>query len=338
MLNWVKFGNPSLLPIVWFIIPLSLLVIFGYLRKQQLYRTFSHANLLPHLTQWIDFRIQKIRLLFLLLVYLFLSFALAQPQIGSTKQTIKQIGSDLVIAIDLSASMLAEDIKPNRLLKAKNSISQLIRKLNGNRVGLIAFAGSSFVQCPLTTDYEVLQTFLFALDVDTISQGGTKFRDAMETATRVFDQNQEKYKALIFFSDGEDHGPETIETAKIIHNQGIRIFCVGLGSAENGAPIPIVSKNKKLEGYKRGQNGNLIVTKLNDKLLQNLALTTGGTYYQATLSGTEIDELYTDLSSLGKREFKQKRIVHYEERFQYFLALALIFLVLEQWLNERRKK
>ena len=158
MLNWVRFGNPSLLPIVWFIIPLSLLVIFGYLRKQQLYRTFSHANLLPHLTQWIDFRIQKIRLLFLLLVYLFLSFALAQPQIGSTKQTIKQIGSDLVIAIDLSASMLAEDIKPNRLLKAKNSISQLIRKLNGNRVGLIAFAGSSFVQCPLTTDYEVLHT------------------------------------------------------------------------------------------------------------------------------------------------------------------------------------
>ena len=234
--------------------------------------------------------------------------------------------------------MLAEDIKPNRLLKAKNGISQLIRKQNGNRVGLIAFAGSSFVQCPLTTDYEVLQTFLFALDIDTISQGGTKFRDAMETAMRVFDQNKEKYKALIFFSDGEDHGQETIETAKVIHNQGIRIFCVGLGSTANGAPIPIVYKNTKREEYKRGRNGNLIVTKLNDKLLQNLALTTGGTYYQATLSGTEIDELYKDLSSLGKREFKQKRIVHYEERFQYFLALALIFLVLEQWLNERRKK
>ena len=338
MLNWIRFGNSSLLPFVWFIFPLSLFVVFGCFRKRQLYRTFSHFNLLPHLTQWIDFRIQKICLLFLLLAYLFLSFALSQPQIGTTKQTIKLRGSDLVVVIDLSTSMLAEDIKPNRLLKAKNGISQLVGKLNGDRVGLIAFAGSSFVQCPLTTDYEALRTFLLALDVDTISQRGTEFRDAMETAMGVFDQDEEKYKVLIFFSDGEDHGREAIETAKVARDQGVRIFCIGLGSAENGAPIPIVSKNKKLEGYKRGQSGNLIVTKLNDRLLQDLALTTGGNYYQATPSGREIDELYADLSSLEKREFRQKKIVRYEERFQFFLGLALIFLVLEQWLNGRRKK
>ena len=338
MLNWIRFGNSSLLPFVWFIFPLSLLVVFGYFRKRQLYRTFSHFNLLPHLTQWIDFRIQKICLLFLLLAYLFLSFALSQPQIGTTKQTIKLRGSDLVVAIDLSTSMLAEDIKPNRLLKAKNGISQLVGKLNGDRVGLIAFAGSSFVQCPLTTDYEALRTFLLALDVDTISQRGTEFRDAMETAMGVFDQDEEKYRVLIFFSDGEDHGREAIETAKVARDQGVRIFCIGLGSAENGAPIPIVSKNKKLEGYKRGQRGNLIVTKLNDRLLRDLVLITGGTYYQATPSGREIDELYADLSSLEKREFRQKKIVRYEERFQFFLGLALIFLVLEQWLNGRRKK
>ena len=338
MLNWIRFGNSSLLPFVWFIFPLSLLVVFGYFRKRQLYRTFSHFNLLPHLTQWIDFRIQKICLLFLLLAYLLLSFALAQPQIGTTKQTIKLRGSDLVVVIDLSTSMLAEDIKPNRLLKAKNGISQLVGKLNGDRVGLIAFAGSSFVQCPLTTDYEALRTFLLALDVGTISQGGTEFRDAMETAMGVFDQDEEKYKVLIFFSDGEDHGREAIETDKVARDQGVRIFCIGLGSAENGAPIPIVSKNKKLEGYKRGQSGNLIVTKLNDRLLQDLALTTGGNYYLATPSGREIDELYADLSSLEKREFRQKKIVRYEERFQFFLGLALIFLVLEQWLNGKRKK
>ena len=338
MLNWIRFGNSSLLPFVWFIFPLSLLVVFGYFRKRQLYRTFSHFNLLPHLTQWIDFRIQKICLLFLLLAYLFLSFALSQPQIGTTKQTIKLRGSDLVVVIDLSTSMLAEDIKPNRLLKAKNGISQLVGKLNGDRVGLIAFAGSSFVQCPLTTDYEALRTFLLALDVDTISQRGTEFRDAMETAMGVFDQDEEKYRVLIFFSDGEDHGREAIETAKVARDQGVRIFCIGLGSAENGAPIPIVSKNKKLEGYKRGQSGNLIVTKLNDRLLRDLVLTTGGNYYQATPSGREIDELYADLSSLEKREFRQKKIVRYEERFQFFLGLALIFLVLEQWLNGRRKK
>ena len=338
MLNWIRFGNSSLLPFVWFIFPLSLLVVFGYFRKRQLYRTFSHFNLLPHLTQWIDFRIQKICLLFLLLAYLFLSFALSQPQIGTTKQTIKLRGSDLVVVIDLSTSMLAEDIKPNRLLKAKNGISQLVGKLNGDRVGLIAFAGSSFVQCPLTTDYEALRTFLLALDVDTISQRGTEFRDAMETAMGVFDQDEEKYRVLIFFSDGEDHGREAIETAKVARDQGVRIFCIGLGSAENGAPIPIVSKNKKLEGYKRGQSGNLIVTKLNDRLLRDLVLTTGGNYYQATPSGREIDELYADLSSLEKREFRQKKIVRYEERFQFFLGLALIFLVLEQWLNGKRKK
>lgn len=338
MLNWIKFGNSSLLPAVWLIFPLSLLVVFGYFRKQQLYRTFSHSYLLPHLTQWINFRIQKICLLFLLLAYLFLSLALAQPQIGTTKQTIEQRRSDLVIAIDLSTSMLAEDIKPNRLLKAKQGISQLVGKLNGDRVGLIAFAGSSFVQCPLTTDYETLQTFLLAFDVDTISQGGTEFRHAIEAAMNVFDQNEKKYKVLIFFSDGEDHGTEAIETAKVAHDQGVRIFCVGLGSARNGSPIPIVSKNKKLEGYKRGQNGNLIVTKLNDKMLRNLALTTGGSYYQASPTGKEIEELYKDLASLEKRKFKQKKITHYEEHFQYFLSLALIFLGLEQWFNGKRKK
>ncbi|HIM11040.1 TPA: VWA domain-containing protein [Candidatus Poribacteria bacterium] len=338
LLNWIKFGNSALLPIVWFIFPLCLLVAFGYFRKQQLYRAFSHSYLLPHLTQWINFRIQKACLLFLLLAYLFLSFALAQPQIGTTEQTIEQKGLDLVIALDLSTSMLAEDIKPNRLLKAKHGISQLVSKLQGDRVGLVAFAGSSFVQCPLTTDYEALRTFLLAFDVDTISQGGTEFRDAIETAMSVFDQDETKYKVLIFFSDGEDHGKEAIETAKIAHDQGVRIFCVGLGSSRSGSPIPVVSKNKKLEGYKRGQNGNLIVTTLNDKMLQDLALTTGGNYYQATPSGREIKELYTDLSSLEKRKFRQKKTTHYEERFQYFLGLALILLVLEQWLNGRRKK
>ena len=230
------------------------------------------------------------------LSYTFLVLALSRPQIGTTLELVKRSGLDIMIGLDISASMLAEDIKPNRLLKAKHAISSFIDRLEGDRVGLIAFAGDSFVQCPLTIDYAAAKLLLDALDVDTISQSGTEISQAIEIAASSFNQEEDKYKVLLFFTDGEDHGKRAIEAAKATVNRGIRIYCVGVGLPNQGTPIPLRQSNGELRGYKHDRNGKPIVTKLEDALLREIAQLTNGNYYQATPGGAEMDRLLAELS------------------------------------------
>ena len=274
----------------------------------------------------------------MILSYLFLVLALARPQIGTKLELARRRGLDVMIAVDISASMLAEDIKPNRLLKAKHAISSLIDRLSGDRVGLIAFAGTSFVQCPLTTDYATARLLLDALDVDTISQGGTEISEAISKAATSFNQEESKYKVLVFFTDGEDHGEKAMEAAKSAFKGGIRIFCVGVGSPDQGAPIPLRESSGKFLDYKRDRNGELVVTKLDDLLLREIAQLTHGNYYQATPSEKEIVLLYEDLASLERREIEERQFTQYEERFQYFLVFALLFLVWELLLTDGKRE
>ena len=182
------------------------------------------------------------------LSYTFLVLALSRPQIGTTVEMVKRSGLDIMIGLDISASMLAEDIKPNRLLKAKHAISSFIDRLEGDRVRLIAFAGDSFVQCPLTIDYAAAKLLLDALDVDTISPSGTEISQAIEIAASSFNQEEDKHKVLLFFTDGEDHGKKAIEAAKAAANQGIRIYCVGVGLPNQGTPIPAPSVEWRVPG------------------------------------------------------------------------------------------
>ena len=268
--------------------------------------------------------------------YTFLVLALSRPQIGTTLELVKRSGLDIMIGLDISASMLAEDIKPNRLLKAKHTISSLIDRLEGDRVGLIAFAGDSFVQCPLTIDYAATKLLLDALDVDTVSQSGTEISQAIEVATSSFNQEEDKYKVLLFFTDGEDHGKQAIETAKAVANQGIRIYCIGVGLPNQGAPIPLRHSNGELRGYKHDRNGTPIVTKLEDALLREIVRLTNGNYYQATPGGAEMDRLLAELAAIEKREIEERQFTRYEDRFQYFLGFALLFLVWEFLLPESR--
>ena len=232
--------------------------------------------------------------------------------------------------------MLAEDIKPNRLLKAKHAISSFIDRLEGDRVGLIAFAGDSFVQCPLTIDYAAAKLLLDALNIDTISQSGTEISRAIDIAVSSFNQDEDKYKVLLFFTDGEDHGRRAIEAAKAASSQGIRIYCVGVGLPNQGTPIPLRGQNGELRGYKHDRNGMPIVTKLEDALLREIAQRTNGNYYQATPGEAEIDRLLAELAAIEKREIEERQFTQYEDRFQYFLAFALLFLVWEFLLPESR--
>ena len=241
-----------------------------------------------------------------------------------------------MIGLDISASMLAEDIKPNRLRKAKHTISSFIDRLEGDRVGLIAFAGDSFVQCPLTIDYAAAKLLLDALAVDTISQSGTEISQAIEIAASSFNQEEHKYKVLLFFTDGEDHGKKAIEAAKEAASQGIRIYCVGVGLPNQGTPIPLRQSNGEFRGYKHDRNGKPVVTKLEDALLREIAQLTNGNYYQATLGGAEMDRLFAELAAIEKREIEDRQFTQYEDRFQYFVGFALLFLVWEFLLSEAR--
>ena len=270
------------------------------------------------------------------LSYTFLVLALSRPQIGTTLEIMKRSGLDIMVGLDISASMLAEDIKPNRLLKAKHAISSFIDRLEGDRVGLIAFAGDSFVQCPLTIDYAAAKLLLDALNVDTISQSGTEINQAIEIAASSFNQEEDKYKVLLFFTDGEDHGKRAIEAAKAAASRGIRIYCVGVGLPDQGTPIPLRQSNGEFRGYKHDRNGKPIVTKLEDAMLREIAQLTNGNYYQATPGEAEIDRLVAELAAIEKRKIEDRQFTQYEDRFQYFLAFALLFLVWEFLLPESR--
>ena len=281
----------------------------------------------------------------MILSYLFLILAIAHPQVGTQSEPSKRPGLDIMVALDISTSMLAEDIKPNRLLAAKQEIASLINRLRGERIGLIAFAGSGAVQCPLTTDYATVSGFLDAVHPSAVSRSGTQIGEAIRTAVTGFSSALDGYaegftasealnlptKVLIVFSDGEDHGEGAINVAESVAERRIRVFCVGIGSPE-GAPIPIREEHGQLVGYKQYQ-GEMVATRLNDARLRVIAQLTDGGYYKVT----EMDALFKDLFALETREFEARQFTQYGNRFQYFLALALLCLVLEFLLTKREK-
>ena len=335
-MDWIRFGHPHFLYLLWGTPVFILLYIYAFRQKRKAYQRFSSRHFFQRLTRSVHFGRQKAKVVLMSLSYTFLVLALSRPQIGTSLELVKRSGLDIMIGLDISASMMAEDIKPNRLLKAKHAISSFIDRLEGDRVGLIAFAGDSFVQCSLTIDYAAAKLLLDALSVDTISQSGTEISRAIEIAAASFNQEEDKYKILLFFTDGEDHGKKAVEAARTAANQGIRIYCVGVGLPNQGTPIPLRQSNGELRGYKHDRNGTPIVTKLEDTLLREVAQLTNGNYYQATPGEAEINRLAAELAAIEKREIEERQFTQYEDRFQYFLAFALLFLVWEFLLPESR--
>lgn len=335
-MDWIRFGHPHLLYLLWGTPAFLLLYIYAFRQKRKAYQRFSSQPFFQRLTGSVRFGRQKLKVMLMSLSYTFLVLALSRPQIGTTLEIVKRSGLDIMIGLDISASMLAEDIKPNRLRKAKHTISAVIDRLEGDRVGLIAFAGDGFVQCPLTVDYAAAKLLLDALNVDTISQSGTEISQAIEIAASSFNQEEHKYKVLLFFTDGEDHGQKAIEAAKAAANQGVRIYCVGIGLPNQGTPIPLRRPNGEFRGYKHDRSGEPVVTKLEDALLREIAQLTNGKYYQATPGGAEIDRLFAELAAIEKRKIEERQFTQYEDRFQYFLVFALLFLVWEFLLPESR--
>jgi Ca-activated chloride channel family protein len=275
------------------------------------------------------------KFLFLLIALIFIIFAAARPQWGTHAVMMKREGLDIMIILDTSSSMEAEDMKPNRLEKAKQEIRGIVERLAGDRIGLVLFAGQSFIHCPLTLDYSAFNIFMDVVDTDIIPTQGTAIGQAIETALRGFDQKERKYKVAILLTDGEDHDTKPLEAAEAAKEQGVRIFAIGIGSVR-GEPIPIKNRRGDVMGYKKDEEGSVVMTRLDEATLQQVAETTGGQYYRATAGEMELDRIYDEILDMEKKELEGRLMTQYEDRFQYPLAAGVFFLIIEFMVTDRK--
>ncbi len=326
----MAFGDSHYFYLLWLLPVMILFLRWGLNKKRELTSKFCS---LPFATKTIyeEIRLrQNTKAFFVILAILFMVLALAQPRWGYEWKDLTQEGVDIIVAIDVSTSMLAEDIQPNRLSRAKRKISDLLEMLDGDRVGLVAFAGTAFVQCPLTLDYSAAKLFLDATDTELISAQGTALVDAIQKSVAAFRTEDDKSKAIILITDGENHRGDPVKTARWAAEQGIKIFTIGIGQ-NSGAPIPDAAG-----GFKKDVDGEIVLTRLDETTLQQIALETGGTYVRSVTGDLDLNKIYLEniKPKMEKKELKSQRRKLWRERFQWPIFMALICLGLEFLIRE----
>lgn len=333
----MNYANPNYFNILY--ASMAVLGIFYMLvmrRRRKLLETFADRSLINGIAPSASARRKVIKMVIMAAIVFLSILALARPQLGFEWEETKRVGLDILIAIDVSKSMLATDVKPNRLERSKFAVKDLMKKLNGDRIGLIAFAGTSFLQCPLTIDYN---GFLLALDdltVGTIPRGGTSLSSAIKEAVDIFKGPEMKYRVLVIITDGEDFEGDALQAAKDAAGLGMKIYCVGVGTAE-GDLIPMRGERGG-KAYLADKSGNAVKTRLNEDILKRIAISTGGSYVRATQAEFGLALLYDQsISKLEKRDVESKMRKHYQERFQPILGLAILLLFLEPLISDRRR-
>ncbi len=331
----VRFVNEEYLYIL-LVIPAALLLAWWMwsIRRNAAER-FAATTMFQRLAPGASTVKRPVKFGLLLLAAAFLTLGLANLQIGTRLQEVKQEGVDIFIALDLSLSMKAEDIKPNRLEKAKLEIRNLIDRLGGDRIGLIVFAGEAYTQFPLTTDYSAANLFLDVLDVDAVSLPGTAIGIAIERATDSFDFKEQTSKVIVIITDGENTDGDVFESAEAAAAKGVMLYTIGMGSP-TGAPIPVYTAAGRQTDFKRDRVGNVVVSRLDETSLEKIAVIGKGKYFRGTTTQDELDAIYKDVSALQKKEFGVKQFTDFEDRFQFFLVPAFVLLMLELFLSEKK--
>ncbi len=268
--------------------------------------------------------------------FVMLIIGLCGPLIGSKLEEVKRKGSDIIICLDVSNSMLAEDLLPNRLERAKQAISRLIDKLEGDRIGLVVFAGDAYTQLPITTDYAAAKLFLTQISTDIVPKQGTAIGAAIDLATTSFTDTIKKNSAIVIITDGENHEDDAIESAKSATEQGVKVYTIGMGS-EQGTPIPIYNNGAKV-GYRQDHSGQTIMTKMNSVMLEDIAEGGKGKFIHATNSDDGLSIILKELNALDKKEFKAKMYTSFENQYQIFIAIALILLLIDFIIGENKSK
>jgi Ca-activated chloride channel family protein len=318
------------------VIPLMVVLywVFSRFRARALSR-FGHEAILQRMAEEAGKRKRTVKFGILALAVGFLLLGLANLQIGTRLEEVKQEGVDIFIALDVSLSMKAEDIKPNRLEKAKFEIRNLIDRLTGDRIGLVVFAGEAYTQFPLTTDYSAANLFLDVVDVDAVPVPGTSIGSAIQRSLESFDMNDPTTKVIVIITDGENTEGDAFDAAEEAAKKGVLIYTIGLGSP-SGSPIPIYNAAGQQVDFKRDRSGAVVVSKLDEVSLEKIAATGNGKYFRGTNAQDELDEIYKDINGLEKKEFGTKQFTDYEDRFQYFVFVALALFVLEFFITENR--
>lgn len=324
---------------IWFwvlgIIPVMIL-IFLTLQIWR-YRTqtkFADKQLLNRLSPNKSLFKSILKITVLSLAFACLALALVNPKIGTKLETVKREGVDIVFAIDVSKSMLAEDIAPTRLDKSKQLVTQIINNLASDRIGIIAYAAKAFPQLPITTDYAAAKMFLNNMNTDMMSSQGTAINEAIKLSQTYFDDAGQANKVLIIISDGEDHSEDAVATAEAANELGIRIFTIGVGDVKGG-PIP-EKRNGILLNYKKDNNGETVITKLNEETLQNIAAVAKGIYINGKNTNDVVKNIGDVLNQMDKTEFETKQFADFKSQFQWFLGLGIFFLFLDVFLLERK--
>jgi len=319
-----------------FLIPL-LTALFWLMmaRKKRVLEHFGNMSLIQRLMPDVSNARQWFRFTLVMLGFSSLILALANPQTGSKLEKAKRKGVDLVVALDVSNSMLAEDIQPNRLERAKQAISRLIDRLEDDRLGLVVFAGRAYTQLPITNDFGAARLFLSTVSPDLIPVQETAIADAIEKSAMAFN-DPARSRVIIIISDGEDHEGNTLERAQQEAEKGIKIFTIGMGTYE-GSVIPVYREGK-LAGYKKDKNNSTVISRLNETMLQQIASAGNGFFIRASNTEVGLNKIFDEINKMEKKEVETALFTDYEDQFQYFVFLALLFFVIEFLLFERKSR
>jgi len=319
------------------LVPLLVLAFIVLMRLRRMaYRRFGSTEIMKQLIPEESPGRHILKFILLSLALTSVIIGVARPQFGSKLREIKREGVEIVIALDVSNSMMAEDIKPNRLERAKQAISRLVDRLINDKIGLIVFAGDAYVQIPITTDYVSAKLFLSAIHTDIVPKQGTAIGSAIELGMKSFGPGEETGKALIIITDGENHEDDAVEAAAMAVEKGIMVHTVGVGLPQ-GAPIP-VDPGSSQPSFRKDREGNTIISKLNDKMLQEIAAAGNGVYIRSGEARLGLNTLFDEISRMEKQELEARIYSDYDERFQYFFGLGLILLFIEFFIMNRKNR
>ena len=316
---------------------LALLFAYTLLWKKKKQKEFGATHLIKNLSPEKSIFKPMLKIVVVLVALLFLIIALVNPKMGTKMDTVKRQGIDIVFAVDVSKSMLAVDIAPNRLEKSKQLVSQLINQLGSDKIGIIAYSGSAFPVLPMTSDYSVAKMFMQGMNPSMISSQGTMIDEAIQLASdKYFDKKDKTSKLLIILSDGEDHSEEAVDAAENAKSLGIRIVTIGIGT-EKGGTIPLKSLGQGSE-LQKDQDGNIVVTKRNEEVLTKIAKSTKGIYVDGNNTKNVLEEIKKVLDNTQKSEFESKLMANYQSQYQWFLGFAFVLLFIDLFFLERKTK
>lgn len=321
----MQFESPQFLHILWLLPVTAVILHLLYARRVALMSRFIHQSLMTQEFLAHNRLVWQRKSIAILIIILASGLALARPQWGFVIEEVKRQGVDILIAVDVSKSMLTQDVKPSRLERTKLEIKDFLKKLKGDRVGLIAFAGDAFLMCPLTNDYNGFMLSLNDLSVNSIPRGGTDIASAIKEAKKGYTKIAGKFKTLVIMTDGEDLQGDVLEVAKSAHKDGVRIYSVGIGTKEGD--LIQIKEDKSGTQFLKDEQGNYIKSRLNENVLQQIAYVTGGAYVRSAGAQFGLDYLYNEqISKLEKSDIEQRKEKKYYERFQWFLSVCLIAL------------